>query len=526
MSDNGTIAHTTDSQHQGNFPDWFISVLDNTSECVLVTDQSGKILYLNQAAADLLKAEGKACINKPIEEIYTVLDDVSDETYICWMMFNKSAKSTPSLRYKTLVQTDGTPITIEEKLSPLTDQNGNITGTAYFFSDISDRIKMESQILASRNLYLRLFEEFPIPIWRTNARGEFNYFNQSWLDFTGKKIDFEIGARWIEGVHPDDKEALTTLLHETVANRTPFNTEFRLRHHDGYFRSMLCFAAPFSDYDNKFSGFVGGCFDISARKAMEEDLRRAKTAAESATKMKSEFISNMSHEIRTPMNGIIGLLDLLRETKLSSDQKELTALLNESANNLLELLNNILYYSKLEAFRVEVGDQQFNLYSLIADYLKTFTVEAKLKGLRFTSSIDSKIPETLIGSPLHVKQIIINLLNNAKKFTEKGSIQLKIVSDGIDPQNGNVQIHCTVSDTGIGISKEQSKLIFDEFTQGDGSLTRKYGGSGLGLSIVKHLIDLMHGSIWVESEPGKGSVFHCLITLKDANHISKHHLTI
>ncbi|HEY0701527.1 MAG TPA: ATP-binding protein [Candidatus Acidoferrales bacterium] len=246
--------------------------------------------------------------------------------------------------------------------------------------------------------------------------------------------------------------------------------------------------------------------DITVRKAHEDDLRTAKEAAEAASEAKSEFLANVSHEFRTPMNGILGMTGLVLDTDVTSEQREYLEMVKASADALLGLLNDILDFSKVDAGRMELSPAEFNFAVDVGEIVKVMQFRGNQKGVAVSWSLDQHLPQILVGDSLRLRQILINLMGNAIKFTEAGSVRLEIQRER-ETAAGPL-LHFKIRDTGIGIAKDKQAVIFEAFTQADSSATRQYGGTGLGLAIASRLVALMHGKIWVDSTPGQGSTFH------------------
>lgn len=336
--------------------------------------------------------------------------------------------------------------------------------------------------------------------------------NDAFLRTWGFRSKNEVMGRPITYFFNDPNEAAGIL---TALNETgQWEGEFSAKRGDGSSFIAHGMATEVRDKKGKMTGYQSSCLDITDRKQAEADLLQAKVAAEAANITKSQFLATMSHEIRTPMNGVIGMIELLQHTELTLEQCEYAEKAKKSGIELVHLLNDILDFSKIEADKIELELFDFDLRPMIADIISLMSLHAGEKGLKIISSIDAEVPTIVKGDDVRLRQIIANLLNNAIKFTPKGTVTLKITKDAED--ENFVTLRFLVQDSGIGIAADRQDHIFKPFTQADSSTTRRYGGTGLGLTICKRLSELMGGSIGVESIVDEGSTFWFTVVLKKA----------
>jgi len=304
-------------------------------------------------------------------------------------------------------------------------------------------------------------------------------------------------------VHPDDKHLLEQGAAHSFKTGEPYLVDFRIIPTEGVVRWRRSMARVVFE-GQKPKRIIGASIDTTREHETIE-------AAQASSRAKSEFLANMSHEIRTPMNGVIGMTELVLETDLNTDQRECLTTVRASADSLLTIINDILDFSKIEAGRLELDPVPFNLRDLIEEMLRSLAVSAHAKGLELACDVARDVPSHVVGDPVRIRQILTNLTGNAIKFTQAGEVVVEVAM--LDQGDGDPQLRFTVRDTGVGIPKDKHSIIFDPFSQADGSTTRRFGGTGLGLTISARLVAAMDGSLTVESEPGLGSAFHFTVRL-------------
>ncbi len=388
-------------------------------------------------------------------------------------------------------------------------------------SEIDDRLLAEETLSEERRMLRALIDNVPDFMYVKDARSCFVVANASLAKSMGVtspadllgKTDFDFYPKRLANQYYEDEQLVIR------KKKVLFEHEEDSTNSDGNRIALLTTKVPLFDRNGQVIGIAGVGRDITERQRVEHEMQRAKEAAEAASKAKSEFLANMSHEIRTPLNGVMGMTDLALDTELTPEQRDYLETVKSSSDALLTVINDILDFSKIEAGKIDLESVDFNLRDSLESTLKTVAIRADEKGLELLCEVAPEVPEVVCGDSTRLRQVVINLVGNAIKFTDSGEIAVKVEMKSREASE--CELHFTVSDTGVGIPEEKRELIFAPFSQADTSTTRKYGGTGLGLTISTRLVEMMGGKIWVESEIGRGSQFHftARLGLTDAKEI-------
>ena len=383
----------------------------------------------------------------------------------------------------------------------------SVANTVALAIEASDRRKAEQALRTSEGRLTTTVQSTNIGIWDWDLNSNDVYLSPEWKRQLGYE-DHELGntfQEWESRIHSEDHERTLGAIAAYLSRReSRLEIEHRLRHKDGSYRWILARGTLIKSHGQS-TRVVGIHLDVTDRKVAEEQLRQAKEAAEWASRAKSQFLANMSHEIRTPMNGVLGMAELLLRCGLGDKERHLTESIHRSGTVLLAIINDILDFSKIEAGKLQLEAIPFDVRQTIRDAIEVSAPIAKQKQLKLSFHIAPTIPSHLLGDPTRLGQIIMNLVSNAVKFTDRGMIEVSVAHE--NQQDEQYGLSVTVCDTGIGMSPDAQVHIFDAFSQADGSTTRKYGGTGLGLAIVKQLVTLMGGKVEVHSRQGEGSIF-------------------
>jgi two-component system sensor histidine kinase/response regulator len=478
-------------------------VVESLREVIFQTDWEGSWLYLNPAWSaitgfSLGKSIGTNILN------YVHPDDQQRHYEMTLPLMKKpDTRCRHEVRFVTM---DGGFRWFEFYAWPALDERGYIIGAMGTLNDITVRRDAEEKLREQLHFNQMLIETLPNPLFFKDREGRYLGVNKSWEAYFGMpredclgKRDAEFAPGWAcGGAQHQNSDA------ELLQNPGMQSYEASVGS-DAAQRDAVFYKATLLNMDDSVAGVIGIVTDISERKRYENALEQSKELAEAASRAKSEFLANMSHEIRTPMNGILGMTEIALGTQLDAQQREYLSMVKVSAESLLTIINDILDFSKIEAGKLAINEEDFDLRETLDGIVRSLALRAKEKGLVLDCAVAGNIPRFIRADPVRVGQVVVNLIGNAIKFTHQGAVTAQVSLEQVDAQG--MQLLFEIRDTGIGIAPEKLAIIFESFSQADTSTTRKYGGTGLGLTISGRLAQMMGGQIRVESTPGQGSVF-------------------
>jgi PAS domain S-box-containing protein len=498
------------------------AIFDSANFSSIATDAKGVIQIFNVGAEKMLGYTAAEVMNKITpadisdpQELIARAKTLSVElatsiTPGFEALVFKASRGIEDIYELTYIRKDGSRFPAVVSVTALRDAQDAIIGYLLIGTDntarklVEEEQKKSDQRLRDQQFYTRSLIESNIDaLMTTDPSGIISDVNKQMEALTGCTRDELIGAPFKDFF--TDPERAEAGIRRVLSEKSVTDYELTARARDGKQTVVSYNATTFYDRNRKLQGVFAAARDVTERKRVEIELKQAKAAAESASRTKSDFLASMSHEIRTPMNAIMGIADLLAKTSLSPEQEKYVQVFRRAGDNLLNLINDILDLSKVEASQLELERTGFGLKEQLEIVAEMVAARAHAKGLILECEVAADVPSDLFGDPTRLRQVLLNLLGNAVKFTEMGKVSLRVVRES-EPALRNF-LRFTVTDNGIGILPEKLQRVFERFTQADTSTTRRFGGSGLGLTISKRLVELMGGSISVESEIGKGSTF-------------------
>jgi two-component system sensor histidine kinase/response regulator len=480
-------------------------LLESAGEGIIGSNPDGRITFANPAACRMLGYSEGEFIGQDLHDlIHHSHEDGSPYPEKTCPMYESLALGTVShVDNEVLWTKDGASLPVFYSSNPI-HKDGEMVGVVITFRDITDRRQAEAALAESERRTRRILETTNEGFWLVDNDAVTVTANPALCRILDRPQEEIVGRRILDFVDEENRQVFMAELKKRAKGEAG-SYEIDLQRPDGVNVPCLISATPLLDDEETKTGSFAIVSDITARKQAEEQVRRAKEIAEEATKAKSDFLANMSHEIRTPMNAVIGMAHLALQTELTPRQEDYVRKIQRSAHSLLGIINDILDFSKIEAGKMQMEAADFTLDEVLDSVSTVVAAKIHEKELEFLIDISPDVPLALMGDPLRLGQILINLCNNAVKFTEEGEIVIS--TEMADKDEESVTLRFCVRDTGVGLTEEQQGKLFHAFTQADASTTRKYGGTGLGLTISKRLVNMMGGEIWVESLPGKGSEF-------------------
>lgn len=503
----------TKRRDESNFEELFRETFNGTSNIVLLCDTEYRLTFVNQAFLAFAGPDPDRLIGKKLLPLLYGMG-VSQATLADLDSMMRAGGRSGHFEIVKFDR-DGRKRTLEAEVFPRRNSMGEILGFVLFERDISRQRFLEALLSKREYQFRAMTETVPGMVYQILVKADgthhYQWVSPRAIDMFAIDPNDLLNDSSLLAVHPDDETDWRESLARSIRDLSDWSFFGRMVSPNGKVLWVHSVARPMRHPDQavQFNGII---VDVSAQRELEEKLAAARLAAESANKLKSEFLANMSHELRTPMNAIIGLSHLGLGMALEPRQRNYLEKILDSANSLLSILNDILDFSTIEAGEMSLERKDFSVSKLFRSLDGLLSVKAGEKGLKLTFDIDHRLPTALSGDPLRLSQVLLNLGNNAIKFTQQGEVRFHVALLG--QVSDSVSLRFSVADTGIGISENRQADLFAPFVQEDGSITRRFGGVGLGLAICKRLIELMDGRFGVQSEMHKGSIFWFEITLK------------
>ena len=480
--------------------------MHHSPAAVSIKDAEGRYVYANGAMARLCGLQAADCLGKTDFDLWPAGIAQALRTHDLAV-----AEGDHAFQHTETVRTARGETLILQTFRFLCRTPGGDKLLGSIALDITESARTQQALDEAEAKYRELVEQSSEVIYETDARGALRFYNQTGLRLFGYTEDELAGRHYLDLVDPAGRRGTERFYELQFVRGTPQTyCEVPVRTKAGR-ELWLGQNAQLLLQGGRPAGFRVVARDVTDRRIAEEELRKAKTVAETAARAKSAFLAAMSHEIRTPLNGIIGMTSLLFGTPLSEEQLDYLNTIKLSGDALLSVINDILDFSRAESGRMRLEAIEFNLSEMVFEAVGVVTEVAQRKGLQLEAIVDEDVPQSVVGDPARTRQVLLNLFSNAIKFTERGRVSLRVSVQS--KHGGQAGLRFEVSDTGIGIAPDQQTRIFESFSQADAFITRKYGGTGLGLAISKRIVEMMGGEIGVESSPGQGSTFWVNVSL-------------